>query len=398
MKNKLIFALISLIYCHVSFSFEIKPEGPHAGRWSKGIYVPIQDSSKEILHQSDDCIIDGNKATNAMPVHEIITTEAGRNFCSQHDFFDKNGVFLKECCDIFSGNYGASNNPLLAGAIFNDDPESLMRRNHSGGIFGMFKDYSITIKEFNKSMGRRGTLTHSSHNRELQFLHSMRSTTDINYEDTHNKILKYISENFSLAKELDILLKANDIEGLRQVLNSPINADNYYRIFQNHKGDCHFKFKKDLFSCGDFKIGESTSRAEFLSQVGEEQIKSSSRTLALLALGSALHVIQDSYSKSHTKRELDTEAIIEFYNYEDHEDDFPSPSSHCKFDQLSDDNLKQIRMAEVKSEEFLDQFSQLDCRTSGKFDSNDCKNLIINWLSSDVFMLQKRVIIKENQK
>jgi hypothetical protein len=107
----------------------------------------------------------------------------------------------------------------------------------------------------------------------------------------------------------------------------------------------------------------------------------------LLALGSALHVIQDSYSKSHTKREPDTGDIIGFYNYEDHEDDFPSPSSHCKFDQLSDDNLKQIKMAEDKSEEFLEQFSQLDCRNSGEFNSNTCKSSIISWLLNNVFVL-----------
>ena len=398
MKNMITFSFISLIYFHVSFAFEIKPEGPHAGSWSKGIYVPIKDSSTEILHQSDDCTIDGNKVSNSMPVHEIITTGAGRNFCSQHDCYDKEGVFFKECSDIFSGNYGASNNPLLAGAIFNDDPESLMRRNHSDSIFGRFKDYFTTFKEFKKSMEKRGTLTHSSHNRELQFLHSMQSTTDISREDTRKKILGYISENFSLAKEIDMLLKLNDINGLRRVLNKPISTESYYSIFQNHNGDCRFKFQKDLFSCGDFKIGESSSRAEFDHLVFEEQIKSSSRTLALLALGSALHVIQDSYSKSHTTRERDTGEIIEFYNYENQEDDFHSPSSHCKFDQLSDDNLKQIKMAEVKSEEFLDQFSLLDCRTSDEFDSNACKSSIINWLSNDAFMLQKRVIVKEIQK
>jgi hypothetical protein len=110
----------------------------------------------------------------------------------------------------------------------------------------------------------------------------------------------------------------------------------------------------------------------------------------LLALGSALHVIQDSYSKSHTTRERHTGDIIEFYNYENQEDDFPSPSSHCKFDQLTDDNLKQINMAEVKSEEFLDQFSQLDCRNlGGEFDSKACKSSIINWLSNNVFLLAK---------
>jgi hypothetical protein len=263
MKNKIVFALISLICSQMSFAFEIKPEGPHAGSWSKGIHVPIKDSSTEILHQSDDCTIDGNKVSNSMPVHEIITTVAGRNFCSKQDCCVKSGVFFKECPDINSAHYGASNNPLLAGTIFNDDPESLMRRNHSDKIIGIFTDYSTTFKEFKKSMERRGTLTHSSHNRELQFLHSMQSTTDISREDTRKKILGYISENFSLAKEIDMLLKSNDIAGLRRVLNKPISAESYYSIFQNHKGDCRFTFQKDLFSCGDFKIGEASSRAEF---------------------------------------------------------------------------------------------------------------------------------------
>jgi hypothetical protein len=108
-----------------------------------------------------------------------------------------------------------------------------------------------------------------------------------------------------------------------------------------------------------------------------------------LAIGSALHVIQDSYSTSHINRNGNGE-ITEFYKYTKDQIVPGEYKLHCAHDQYSHNNEKQINLAIKMSSEFLSLFVENNCDSSDDQSKNTCKAIIKTWLEKKVFNLAEK--------
>lgn len=392
MKFSLVVFVLLLTNISNCNAFEVKAEGPNAGDWSADLNVKLTKASSEISPSHVNCDSKTYKGVNSQPLHEMMSTSAVKQLCSTAKNDLLKGIFRNECCGkncgINNKNYGTSNNPILAGTVFNDDPQSLMRRNNRHRL----SDYLITYNYFENALNTTNTLTNSSHLGEMQFLHSMKSTNDKSYEDTREKIIQYATENILLAKTIDNQLLSGETQTLKTLLDTPISQDNFYSIFKDHRGNCPNKKMKDLFSCNDFQYGESANQRDFKKLNSDAQIRGQARTLGLLAMGSVLHLIQDSYSSSHTQRNAETGGIIRFYNYVDHESDFHIPDSHCSYDTISEENTAQIKAAQLASHSLLEMFSQLNCKTIDSQDQQVCRSNIRNWLSEKIFLKSDHTI------
>lgn len=432
---KLLAALMLIALNQKSFAFEIKPVVSNSDKWLESGIPKYREK-----HQDQSCngIFSGiwYKADNAYPVHEIITVNAARNFCKyitdNNIFGTKHHIFSLEChyiCDendksvkaCDKGKKSSSNSPILSGSFFNDDPTGRIRNEGSGlwsFVSGVF-EFVITI-------GKTGSITYASHNGENQFLHSMKSPKDNKPKDTRDRIVDYVAENFNLARHINKELLDKDpksIDRLNDLLekdvpqNWPYSSFLEYNKYKDLYG-CKFGKYKELFYCnGSFGSGEYASNTDleknvddYLKEKGisdkdvnyknirkeeirKEEIRAHARTLALLALGSAMHVIQDSYSEAHVKRAKDTK-IQEFYQYEgrDNNPRLDGGKKHCQYDAYVADNDKRIEIAKEKSFEFLKQLinPNSDKSNDGKGGAlNTCRVEMKNWLKKNVFQFER---------
>jgi len=376
-----------------SFAFEIKPEAHNSMEWNKN-----PDLKREIDKNCEDdtCY----KVFSAMPVHEIITAEATKSFCKHYEkteSFRLWGLFNNECNNLKQEDHAySSNDPLISGVEFNDDPTGILRRDH----YMFFNDYP-NARLFEKTLKKIGTLTNSSHYGESQFLHAMASLGDEKPTLTQKRIIDYVAENFNLAREIDLKIKSADFYALEKIKNATISNNDTYKFLTGYEGECEYddfiennntiprkgmNVFKLLQRCGQLGYGEYPNKDEFNKATCSEKITSQSRTTGLLLLGSALHVIQDSYSTSHTKRDDKTRNIIKFYHYPNNYYEL-SPPLHCEHDQFAIQNQDAIQTATEKSRDFLIQFAEMDCDSS-EGEANTCKDKIKTWLKTNIFDLE----------
>lgn len=390
---KIIFLIVFLAVSISSAAFEIKPEGPNANVWKQ----PPESFNKNI---EKSCGVTEYKVMEAMPVHEIITANAARRFCERIErkenlpsiFYDASSTDWRECNDLLHGDNHPSNNPLLSGSEFNDDPEGILRRDLPE--LEAVRDY-LHASGFHSEMEEKGTLTNRSHYGDLQFLHAMASTCNEKRYITQKNIIDYVAENFNLAKSIDANL--HDDSALKSILERPVTQKDYYHFFIRGKSTT---VKKLFYPDNQFEHGD-LPKNEFEELSSEEQRLEQSTAIALVAFGSALHVIQDSYSTSHVKRDGDdkTANIIKFYHYPNGEDDGGEPTtyqrcpddelttqSHCESDQYAAKNGKNIEKATDMSYEFMMQLLE-DC-DSTESQTNTCKKMIKKWLCTNIFNLQ----------
>ncbi len=137
---KKLFLIALLFFCIPSFAFEIKPEFVNSFDWNE---------NPRLLQETDSSCNDSSyKKNNTVPVHEIITSEATKRLCWQYQRekngksnFDRlEGIFANiseydehECKSLIghSDKY-SSNDPLISGSEFNDDPTGILRRDRWG--------------------------------------------------------------------------------------------------------------------------------------------------------------------------------------------------------------------------------------------------------------------------
>ena len=404
-----------------AFCFEIKPQFKDHCEWfDKRLdisqYKKANQSCNDLLY----------KAFETEPVHEMVTYHAIYNIC--HDLgpegsgeINKSGIFKNICSYvphksqrfITNGN-DAKRNPLLAGVIFNDDPDfKLSKGDYSlaGLIYGgIIEARSVQSIIEGKEKDATSYLTYRSHMGDLQFLHAMKSSIKSksgdkpeyidsqseNDAETKQKITNYITANYILAKKFDnlitqasVLENSTDDSGVFLNINkekAKKNQDSNYALsalghlqsllytdldnLTKEKGpfgeyskeflflkpavkrqNCHII--KDLFACDTkgTKRWIAKNSDENNEDYGTNTDIRNAREVALRALGSALHLIQDSYSVSHTSRMTDSHAITSFKTYDEE-----NRKGHCIFDQLSISNDGNIQSAYVASKDFLEVF------------------------------------------
>jgi hypothetical protein len=229
------------------------------------------------------------------PVHEEITNrmlgcEGDADICGSPDYDPKNAYFI-------------------AGVRWNDDPPFRFESGH-GSFFGCEPGTTIRLNTVptcwanvfrygkklaaeRRNIGDSFPILLRSHFGDLQFLHAMASEQDEAPTTTRTKILVWAEFAWRVAlNEFDLSSRVRDtgVEGIAEIFST--------------KGWSIL----DLFSLGNPHI----RRPEYLSEV---------------ALGSLLHLVQDSFAAGHVERAIAKEGeqcpsgeaapgpIVEFHAY-----------------------------------------------------------------------------------
>ncbi|PVH71443.1 hypothetical protein DL98DRAFT_660642 [Cadophora sp. DSE1049] len=257
------------------------------------------------------------------PVHEYMTTWALSKSKSEASSIvspEKSSCETKE---------------LIRGIFWNDDPENLLFRlkvddnfSKSRGVYFYFEYKNIRsyISAFLGAIGitpldprlnlrpENFNMIWRSHFGDLQFLHAMASKPGESPVETSDKILLWVEIMYKLS------LVGSGLTNNTKIDSVPVSRN---------------QFRLDTF----FREDTSPSNTSTLSTLLAPMEVYSKLDLRRRALGSILHIVQDSYAKGHTRRDVVQKAstdqlqdvrlgkILEFFIYT--EDD---EKLHGKFD------------------------------------------------------------------
>ncbi|KAK6346357.1 hypothetical protein TWF730_010683 [Orbilia blumenaviensis] len=203
------------------------------------------------------------------PVHETLTlaalVAAGFPIPSNINYYST----PPEIWEIFRGN------------IWNDDPKCILFNDSSSDNkkkstgFQWGEEY-MKAKLFQSSRGRSGTITGRSHFGDLQFLHAMSCNVGEPAEETREKVLLWCEVMYKIAI-------GEGITGKEQI-DDVSTTRGYWRINRWFGGDTDPEGHKTV----EYLLTRGTAYHNL--------------NLKYRALGSLLHIIQDSYAKGHTRR------------------------------------------------------------------------------------------------
>lgn len=398
--KSLIFLIASLASFYCS-AFEIKPQGSNSSDWINDINS-INYLKERPCPQCEESLY---KVFSSKPVHESITSNAVILLCKnvnmdiENILYDKCANYIENRNNVFH-DYSA-NDALITGSQYNDDPtELLMLHQPLLNLIPYFSD-KLKADKFTKISLTPDTLTYRSHYGDHQFLHAMKSCENEPKEETIRKSVEYIKSNFNMAKRINQWVNNKEWEAFKIFLSDYIQPGDYYYQFLGLEDQCDYdkyastgsenslpdktrrQFKFLFSQCGDFSEYGELSKCEYeLLETDDKKRVAISKAISLLALGSALHVIQDSYSSSHVDRNSKWK-IKGFYKYPNHvSGEF---ALHCEHDQASKNNEAQINQAKFMSYEFLKLFVVSGCNPSDNSSENTCNVEVENWLLKNVF-------------
>lgn len=241
------------------------------------------------------------------PVHETITLLA-------YDYYEtpdnSTGGAAKTSADVLKKS--GILRDLVIGAEWNDDPDSLLRQSITKSIYwySLFENAELQAtckKDKNVSKCKNVELTNDpmmlyrSHFGDLQFIHSMASSSDEPAYVTKRKIMVWAKFNYSIfvsssSIENKIIGGSEDsmFADVAALLNKPgwtVGA-----LFDPAPSG------KWVASINPLKFGRYVSFDKPRLQKTYEKANNSKISIRYVALGSLLHIIQDSYSDSHTER------------------------------------------------------------------------------------------------
>ncbi|HEY0610733.1 MAG TPA: papain-like cysteine protease family protein, partial [Chitinophaga sp.] len=188
--------------------------------------------------------------------------------------------------DVKPGNDKASNE-FLRGVIWNDDPAVLMFNDQKDGNWNFssgtqFVDAFFTAKEA-RIIDLRN-LTGRSHFFDMQFLHAMASKVGEDPRETQAKMLMWVESMYKLSIGEGIL----DTDTLESV---PVSTK---------FGNTTYSF--DYFF--DDTITNPRETATFKTLLSRDSICLYLVGHTRRAIGSVLHIVQDSFARGHVKRKL----------------------------------------------------------------------------------------------
>lgn len=283
------------------YAFEIKPICPILGAYCKSANIDdlaIQNpASKKCLNETRHTILGNNQ-----PVHEAITRTAYKQ------------AFGKELTGFNHEKY------LIGGVEWNDDPEILLRTMWRN--FGFIKAVWLFPQRFKMLFiaKDKNPTTHRSHFGDMQFLHAMKSNKNLSDQDVKQQIYDWIKNAYAIRK--------GDIK-----YDQDIQGTYFEKYFTKELG---FQKISDIFD---------PKRAFKDKGILEQRVK-------FFASGSILHLIQDSYSQSHTKRK---DRVGEIESFEIYPQD-----DHCLSDINSNENKKEIMKAVEMSASYMKKVDSED--------------------------------------
>jgi hypothetical protein len=226
------------------------------------------------------------------PVHEEITLRA--RLCAQ-SAQDPIGSALicsstdpKPVINVIGNKYDS----LIRGVWWNDDPNQLLFALRQAKWFAWMKDgakiakHGRNLRGAEKKLNQTYYLNYRGHFGDLQFLHGMASADGESAEQTQENILEWAEFSYAVAT--------------KKIMPETMLADVRTTGFQNHFANQPGWTVSYLFGPRYRLKGDHYSS---------------------MALGSLLHVIQDSFSEAHTFRDFGASPncpngrVTQFYSY-----------------------------------------------------------------------------------
>ncbi len=242
------------------------------------------------------------------PVHETMTLLA-------YDYYEtpdaSTGGAAKTSADVLKKN-GVLRD-LVLGAEWNDDPDSLLRQSITKSIqwYALFKNAKSQAECRNSQdaakckdveLSQNPMMLYRSHFGDLQFIHSMASANDEPAKVTKERMMAWAKFTYNVFTspgnienapiDSTAVTKFSDISVLLKKPGWTVGA-----LFDPEPGG------EWVTSMNPLKFGRFKSFDKPRKQKAYENPNLSKVSTRYIALGSLLHMIQDSYSDSHTERE-----------------------------------------------------------------------------------------------
>ncbi len=240
------------------------------------------------------------------PVHETMTLLA-------YDYYefpdDSGGGAAKTSADVLKKSGRLRD--LVLGSEWNDDPDSLLRQGVTKALYwyALFNDAKLQAeckrlptqtKCEGKEIATKPMMLYRSHFGDLQFIHSMASSDDETAKDTKARMMAWAKFTYG------IFISPKNLEERRIDDNSIASFSDIAKIINKPGWTVGALFDpvptgRWIRTLNPLKYGRfepsSTPRQQngYTNNDGKVSIR-------YMALGSLLHMIQDSYSDSHTAR------------------------------------------------------------------------------------------------
>jgi hypothetical protein len=283
--NKLLLSMIIIISPSMVFAFEMNPIAVDC--WGKSYLCDITRYSSRLK----------------FPVHETMTLLAW-DCCEKPDTCKGGDRDTSAESPHKSGRL----RDLVLGSEWNDDPDSLLRQKITKDYqwYALFKDAKLEAKCKihpepkckSVKITQNPMMLYRSHFGDLQFIHSMASADDEIAQATKEKMMAWAKFTYSIFTAKDNL-ENRDIswsEEISKLINKP--GWTGCALFDPVAGG---EWKK---SFNPFKFGHYEPNGKPRTYNRGDGI-----SVKLIALGSLLHMIQDSYSASHVYREFNCNSI-----------------------------------------------------------------------------------------
>jgi hypothetical protein len=280
------------------------------------------------------------------PVHEFITRKAREQFWARC----QKEMSQSSMCSLAQVHPKTINDSLIRGVWWNDDPEQDLYKARQLRWFTHMTDAKQRAKSSKYNIGYKYYLVYRSHYGDMQFLHSMASKEGETADTTKNNMFKW----------------------LEFVYNISIG-----NITRNQKfSEVDLKISKEYFpNKQDWEIDWELQP--------RYRLKNEKLDFKLHALGSFLHIIQDSYSAAHTSR-----------NYK--------KTNTCPKGTLESFNSYTYQdSSEHKKADTMDAFNSVDFNDSGPIETSaeimwlvsenaDWRDKVIPYLEKNVFCLSDK--------
>lgn len=273
-------------------------------------------------------------------VHENLCIAAAAN----SSLFNKNGSWSgKTLTQLTKDQY-----ELVRGVFWNDDPRCLIFKDDASDNrnFGWGVEFGTEFLKAKNGLTDDNNLTSRSHFGNLQFLHAMGSAVGEDPHESYRKIKAYMFAMLSLYRGNEPGMQPDSLVK---------SAGPLAEFFNDSNGHSSTTFKSLLM--GNTKA------------YGNPDI-------CLRGLGSALHVIQDSFARGHCRRDTDGTGLIQnFHCYRGQNSD-----EHGKWDSKGADKIDPrdldcfngmygARAAITRCIQFLDLASQQESTDFDKFEA-----------------------------
>lgn len=263
MKLKSMLILVATITPAAAYGFNVEPF--------------IFNSVKTTFYEKSLHALGKFRSHYAGPVHEKLTSIA--EICARGG----------QCKNTKLSFIKYDESPLIAGVRWNDDPLDLIPGSEKGFLKRFRGGKKASDKK--KDINHRYSMLSRSHFGDMQFLHSMANKDGEDVLDVIPRILLWAEFTYSIA-----IGKIDTDDYLADTL-----VGEYY---PNGKGECD-------------KQGNPTCVSNLFDPWGEYRRQGIS--IREIALGSLLHMVQDSFTKSHTNRDSEGR-IVGFYSYVNQDD------------------------------------------------------------------------------